>query len=32
VDTADKTKDLNASGLSILKDILKKMGFFQGKK
>ncbi|HVW61350.1 MAG TPA: penicillin-binding transpeptidase domain-containing protein [Puia sp.] len=32
LDAADFTKDLNFSGLNILKDILKQMGFFQGKK
>lgn len=32
LDTADPGKDLNASGLSILKGILRKMGFFEGKK
>ncbi len=32
LDAADNSKDLNANGLNILKDILRKMGFFQGKK
>ena len=32
LDTAETGKDLTASGLSILKDILKQQGFFQGKK
>jgi beta-lactamase class D len=32
VDTTDKGKDLTSRGLNILKDILKQMGFFQGKK
>jgi beta-lactamase class D len=32
LDVADTNKDLNSSGLNILKDILKQMGFFQGKK
>jgi beta-lactamase class D len=32
LDTADGGKDLKDRGLRILKDILKRMGFFQGKK
>lgn len=32
LDTADVDKDLKSSGLNILRDILKQMGFFQGKK
>ncbi len=32
LDSADVAKDLKSNGLNILKDILKQMGFFQGKK